>query len=1241
MGKRNLYRSRHPFDACPFELFSHGSWQSVEQIRAAGNLVFKFEDGHFEIAKKDSLSNLRIRPRKATPSDCTCFLRPGVDICALLKSQEPEVSDEVDSEQIWTYAKINSIERKPHKVGCECQYYINVYGPNESLAAEKGTLSKEISILALSQICILQKLEMKPCESEYFRWKFSSDCFSLQETFLSSRKFTCDLTWLLVASVLKQIAFDVKSVQNKIVYEIVGSELQHSANTDNLLNAITFRVDNGVPISVVVPFSPVAEASQTDNPVHEMCENDIIPFCDVMELRRSKRRTVQPDRFLSEGSLMDSYVGLNETLTSTSKSYEPAFVPVNQDEDLATGCESVHSRQNDCPYHKSNIKPRELQPKLEWSDSENQPGTVFVSCQSNQTVHKRDYFRHKFDENHFNCIDTDGNDAPTVQRKNKSHFEATDNGSAKIVKRRRDYSTPDSFDRDEAFRKRSIRSGEYSDLITNYMNNIGSTIKMEEANIIDHWKEFKLMTCLNEIEGQSNVKTSVENEGREISEIEMLWEEMEFALASSYLSEENEDSNFQKSSEAGEQICQHEYNLDEQIGIICQLCGYVCAEITEVFPPFILPRIKRANKLFHGETSEDNPTEEESSNFIRDTSAHSESKSPCLEDNDNVWSLIPEFEKKLLLHQRKAFEFLWQNVAGSLEPPHMKSVAKKKGGCVISHAMGSGKTLLIIAFLVSYLKLFPGKRPLVLAPKTTLYAWCQEIKKWKVPIPVYHIHSCRTYRSQIHHWRRGNSVGDTKPNSSVMHAIHCLEKLRMWHSHPSILLMGYTTYLSLSQKDSKAPHRRYMSEVLNESTGILILDEGHNPRSTKSMLRKSLMKVKTDLRILLSGTLFQNNFEEYFNTLCLARPSFIDKVLKELDPKFKRKKEVSKQKKLAIENRARKLFLEQIASKIESSEAKDRNTGLNMLKSMTSGFIDVYEGDTTSRLLGLQCYTLIMKPTEVQHKILVKLEKKMAESNGYILELELMVTLGSIHPWLIKTAACVNKYFTEEELEELEKHKFELQKGSKIKFVVSLVHSSLLQNEKVLIFCHNIAPMNLLVDLFGWLYGWQRNEEILVLQGNLDLFERGRMIDKFEDPGGSSKILIASILACSEGVSLTAASRVILLDTEWNPTKRKQAIARAFRPGQEKMVYAYHLLITGTLEEDKYGRRNYKEWVSSFISSEELSEDPSRSQAENIEDDLLREIVEEDRGKSIHMIMKNEKASNTVSKSNVTVFKSH
>ena len=603
---------------------------------------------------------------------------------------------------------------------------------------------------------------------------------------------------------------------------------------------------------------------------------------------------------------------------------------------------------------------------------------------------------------------------------------------------------------------------------------------------------------------------------------------------------------------------------------------------------------------------------------------------PLSEENENVWALIPELRGKLHLHQKKAYEFLWRNIAGSLKPSLMKPASKKTGGCVISHSPGAGKTFLIISFLVSYLKLFPGKRPLVLAPKTTLYTWYKECIKWEIPVPVYLIHGRRTYRvfkqkSPSFH-KPMSFPGVPKPTDDVMHVLDCLEKVQKWHAHPSVLVMGYTSFLALMREDSKFAHRRFMARVLRESPGILVLDEGHNPRSTKSRLRKVLMKVETDLRILLSGTLFQNNFCEYFNTLCLARPMFVNEVLKELDPKYKRQRKGTEKALYLREARARKFFLDKIAKRIDSNVGEERRQGINMLRNITNGFIDVYEGGSSDSLPGLQIYTLLMNSTDIQHEILVKLHKVMAECHGYPLELELLITLGSIHPWLVKTTSCASKFFNMGQLMQLDKYKFDLKKGSKVRFVLNLVYR-IFKKEKVLIFCHNIAPVKLFLELFEHIFKWQRGREVLVLTGDLELFERGRVMDKFEEPGGSSRVLLASITACAEGISLTAASRVILLDSEWNPSKTKQAIARAFRPGQQRVVYVYQLLQTGTLEEDKYRRTTWKEWVSSMIFSEAFVEDPSRWQAEKIEDDVLREMVEEDRTKTFHMIMKNEKAS--------------
>ncbi|KAK9951080.1 hypothetical protein M0R45_006542 [Rubus argutus] len=1271
--KRHLYRAKHPFDAHLFEALCCGSWKAVELLRISnGTLNMKFVDHPCEIQDKGPFANLRVRSRRATLYDCICLLRPGVDICVLSKSDHTESSDEEMRDLVWVDARISSIVREPHDSQCSCQFHVNLYVNQGPLGSERATLKKGTEVIGIDQIFILQRLDRNSCKNQYYRWDRSVDCSTLPNTKLLLGKFLSDLSWLLVTSSLKQIVFDVKSVQNKIVYQISGG--YDDATPTNCFKAVNFGVENGIPVPIIVQLVP-DDATRGD-PTCDMHEEDIpSPFSEVPELRRSKRRKLQPDRFLACDAPSEIQIGPIRSRPykidqSRDDSDEELYLPLsylfrkrtsNSLEEDSTEAEQKadskrkrsNSSDNDDLFENKESKIKWMKVKSGVAKNKtkkhraDQLAIVPASVKSDQLTlgnfppnanrpsnHAKE--SGEFSTKHYYRFSTS---KAQKQKRNKIagledlDFQTKWDGgasSSRFPRRGYHYAYHHPSIRSKrtdrytgAYSKRSLNAGAYKELINKFLKDMDCSNK-QEPNIMDQWKEFKANKNSDQ---KDETEMPEDEEEEEMSEEDMLWKEFELVLASCYLlgDEESNGAVSGKFAQKAGPGCQHDYSLDEEIGLKCIICGFVKTEIKHVTPPFVQnPYGFTDDKKPNEEDPDPKRAEYEEFNFFH--TRDSPVDEPISEENDNVWALIPELRKKLLFHQKKAFEFLWKNIAGSMEPALMEKKSKKNGGCVISHTPGAGKTFLIIAFLVSYLKLFPGKRPLVLAPKTTLYTWYKEFIKWKIPIPVYLIHGRRTYRVF-----RNKSVTYTrgpKPTDDVMHVLDCLEKIQKWHAQPSVLVMGYTSFLTLMREDSKFVHRRFMAQVLRESPGLLVLDEGHNPRSTKSRLRKGLMKVETDLRILLSGTLFQNNFCEYFNTLCLARPKFVNEVLKALDPKYRRKKKALKDKaRHLMEARARKLFLDKIAKKIDSNEGEDqRIEGLNKLRKITNRFIDVYEGGNSDTLPGLQIYTLLMNTTDIQQMILDRLQQIMAKYKGYPLELELLITLGSIHPWLIKTAACADKFFSSQELMELEQYKYDLHKGSKVKFVLNLVYR-VTRKEKVLIFCHNIAPVRLFLELFERVFHWERGREVLVLTGDLELFERGKVMDKFEEPGGASKVLLASITACAEGISLTAASRVILLDSEWNPSKTKQAIARAFRPGQQKVVYVYQLLATGTLEEDKYRRTTWKEWVSSMIFSEAFVEDPSRWQAEKIEDDILREMVGEDKSKAFHMIMKNEKAS--------------
>lgn len=63
-----------------------------------------------------------------------------------------------------------------------------------------------------------------------------------------------------------------------------------------------------------------------------------------------------------------------------------------------------------------------------------------------------------------------------------------------------------------------------------------------------------------------------------------------------------------------------------------------------------------------------------------------------------------------------------------------------------------------------------------------------------------------------------------------------------------------------------------------------MLDEGHLARTDTTKILKSLRKVHTKRRVLLSGTPFHNNFQEFYTTLELVRLNFMQKA----NPEMKR-----------------------------------------------------------------------------------------------------------------------------------------------------------------------------------------------------------------------------------------------------------------------------------------------------------------------------------------------------------------
>ena len=71
------------------------------------------------------------------------------------------------------------------------------------------------------------------------------------------------------------------------------------------------------------------------------------------------------------------------------------------------------------------------------------------------------------------------------------------------------------------------------------------------------------------------------------------------------------------------------------------------------------------------------------------------------------------------------------------------------------------------------------------------------------------------------------------------------------------------------------------------------------------------------------------------------------------------------------------------------------------------------------------------------------------------------------------------------------------------------------------------------------------------------------------------------------GLNLTGADTVIFVEHDWNPTRDLQAMDRAHRIGQKKVVNVYRLITRNTLEEKIMGLQRFKLSIANSVINEE------------------------------------------------------
>jgi SNF2 family DNA or RNA helicase len=111
--------------------------------------------------------------------------------------------------------------------------------------------------------------------------------------------------------------------------------------------------------------------------------------------------------------------------------------------------------------------------------------------------------------------------------------------------------------------------------------------------------------------------------------------------------------------------------------------------------------------------------------------------------------------------------------------------------------------------------------------------------------------------------------------------------------------------------------------------------------------------------------------------------------------------------------------------------------------------------------------------------------------------------------------------------------------------------------EPLVVFAEHVAIQRAVMERFP---------DAVHILGADSTVKRQQAVDDFQREDGP-QLIVCSMKAASQGITLTRASNVAFLELDWTPARHDQAEDRLHRIGQDSAVTAYYLLAPDTIDE--------------------------------------------------------------------------
>ncbi|WVN85841.1 uncharacterized protein L203_100993 [Cryptococcus depauperatus CBS 7841] len=500
-------------------------------------------------------------------------------------------------------------------------------------------------------------------------------------------------------------------------------------------------------------------------------------------------------------------------------------------------------------------------------------------------------------------------------------------------------------------------------------------------------------------------------------------------------------------------------------------------------------------------------------------------------------------------HQKEGVQFMYSCVMGMTDA--------EGEGCILADEMGLGKTLQTIALIYTMLKQSPFanqssiiRKAIIVCPVTLVDNWRKEFKKWV----------------------------DRRINVLVADGTDYRISSFVNNQYQQVLVIGYERL------------RKEIKELAScvPPIDLIVCDEGHRLKSKDNKTTKMFDALKTQRRIILSGTPVQNDLGEYWAMVNFACPGVLGKyqafakhyekpILKSRTPGCPAKDvELGRERADDLGKLSKEFVLRRTAAVLENYLPPKYEyvvfvSPSPLQLSVLSRLLDPRIINTYIRGQGSQSLALIDVMRKISNSPLL-----LKKRDDDIIRSDDISTATSAALEAIPSNAYIDVVTA----------------SGKMLFLDKLLHSTYeTTKEKVVVISNWTSTLDLIQG-----YCKTKRYSFLRLDGSTPAKQRQELVDRFnrDRTRQDTFVFLLSAKAGGMGLNLIGASRLVLFDSDWNPSTDLQAMARIHRDGQKRPVYIYRLLTTNAIDEKIYQRQITKTGLSDQMMDQAREEKQSK-----------------------------------------------